>query len=100
MTYANKKVYISAPLLAPALDKAEHDDLVIIVRSSNNSHFQRSKHKRKMSFQWICNKSHFVWFSSLLQTFWAAEKAQIFIPIDPWFLRRRHFYFAHVFWCG
>ena len=42
----------------------------------------------------------FAGFCSLLQIFWAAEKAQWFIPIDPWFLRRWYLYFCCVFWYG
>ena len=42
-------------------------------------------------------ESHFAWFSSLLQTTWEAEKEQILIPTGSWFLRRRYFYFVHVF---
>ena len=38
-------------------------------------------------------KSHFARFCSLLQIFLAAEKAQWFIPIGPWFL-----YFCCVIW--
>ena len=45
-------------------------------------------------------ESHFAGFCSLLQIFWAEEKAQWFIPIGPWFLRRWYLYFCCVFWYG
>ena len=43
-------------------------------------------------------KSHVAWFCSLLQIFWAAEKAQWFIPMGPWFLRWWYLYFCCVVW--
>ena len=45
-------------------------------------------------------ESHFAWFSSLLQASGAAEKRKDSFPQAPCFLRRRHFNFGHVFWCG
>ena len=45
-------------------------------------------------------ESHFAEFCNLLQIFWAAEKAQWFIPTGPWFLRRWYLYFCCVFWYG
>ena len=53
--------------------------LAIKVCYSYNSHLWQSKSVRKINFSGFVVKaaeSHFVWFCSLLEMSWAAEKAE------------------------